>query len=174
MHIIRRVGLDELTNVAILVTCVLLSGAVVQRYFVSNRQATSVSYKKIKIGDQAAALPGVSYADATSNLVLYLKSTCPYCTKSMDFYRSLRKAAETRRGGSIRMIVAGVETRDALQRYLDEHQLHVDEIVSVPDSRQPTPNLLLVDKQGVVTDTWLGLQAREGEQRLLTRVASAP
>jgi hypothetical protein len=168
MTILRKVNLDVVANLAILITCAVVGGTVLQRYYGPGRHVTSP--RTIKAGDRAESLPGFSYTDASATLVLHVKSTCAYCTESMDFYRRVRDAMAGHR--TLKFVVVGVEPKGTLQHYLDQHELRPDTVISAPDRRHPTPTLMLVDTQGIVRDAWLGLQTHDGEQRLFDQVAT--
>jgi hypothetical protein len=171
MKFMPRMSLDLVVNIVILITCAALGGAVVQRYYTSDARVRSEPTRLIKVGDRADALPGLSYAEARATLLLHVKSSCPYCTQSMAFYRRVREMTKQRQG--VPFVVVGVESPDVLQRYLGEHGVAVDRVISAPGTPQPTPTLILVDSQGVVRDVWLGLQSAEGEQRVLRQIGSS-
>lgn len=69
-----------------------------------------------------------------------------------------------------RFVVVGIESTEVLQRYLDEHGVTADRVISAPGNPKPTPTLVLVDNQGVVRDAWIGLQNGEGEQRVMRQI----
>lgn len=73
------------TSTFILATCVLVATVVWQR----RNGPTPEAPEPFKVGEQAEALPGVGYADAKISVIVYLRSTCQYCTRSMPFYRRL-------------------------------------------------------------------------------------
>lgn len=92
MRLVPKVSLDLVVNIAILVTCAILGGAVLQRHTVVATRTTVESPPMIRAGDHADRLPGLSFDDANGTLLLYAKSTCHYCTESMQFYRRMRDA----------------------------------------------------------------------------------
>ena len=167
---VPKLNVDLVANLAILATCTVVGGAVIHRYYLSSERSPA-AVTQLKTGDRAETLPGVSYQDASATLVLHVRSTCQYCTESMEFYRRARQAIK--RSERARLVVVSAEPREILQRYLDEHGVEPDLIISAPENPKPTPTLVLVDGQGVVRDSWLGLQKPDGEQRLFDQVAGS-
>ena len=97
-------------------------------------------------------------------LVMYVRSSCQFCTASMPFYN--RVAAQRSKGA--RLVVIGPETEEQLRRYLTEHGLLVDQVVSVQRGElrfAGTPTLLLLDAEGRIQRVWQGqlAAAQEGE-----------
>ena len=161
----RRRIVDNIVNLCLVVTCLLVSVAVAQRLWqgepVAPGSRPSVQYEP---GETMAALPGVEYATAPKTLVLVLSSQCRYCTESMPFYLKL---AEMRASASYRMVVVGLETREVLSEYLASHKLQPDAVISAASGTlkvSGTPTLILVEKTGAVTAQWSGaLRGREQE-----------
>jgi hypothetical protein len=87
----------------------------------------------------------------------------------MDFYKRVTRAITEQK--RVKFVVVGREPKEIVERYLNENRIQPDAVVSAPADRQPTPTLILIDRQGIVRDVWLGLQAADGEQRLLRQIA---
>ena len=113
-------------------------------------------------GEQAPAIAGVSYAGAKRTAVLFVRSSCHFCTESMPFYRDLVK-------GGGRLIAIGPEPPEALLGYLEEHDLAVRG-VTIGRGSWPkltgTPTLIIVDGSGRVERTWVGT-VPENEQSIV-------
>ncbi|MDR7498079.1 MAG: hypothetical protein QN174_14120 [Armatimonadota bacterium] len=114
------------------------------------------------MGEPFAAVPGLRFDAAPVTFIVWVRSTCRYCTESMGFYRRL--VAGSRRA---RVVVLGAEPVETLRGYLDEHGVVPDAVVSVGAAavRLPvTPMLVLVDSGGVVRKVWRGKLTSEAEQ----------
>ena len=159
-----RISVDALVNVAILITCGIVVATVVQRRSVSPAEAAPPVFKT---GERAEALPGVRYDEASSTLLMYVRSTCRYCTQSMPFYRQLR---ETVARGSVRLVAVSGEEGDVLATYLKQHGVDVDQRVTYDGRPVPTPTLVAVDRGGVIRDVWVGRQTSDGEARIMQRL----
>ncbi len=129
----------------------------------SSRGGTSSS----AVGSLAPPVPGLDYGRATQTIVLIVRTSCPYCTESLDAFNELcQRAAQT--GGTIRSIVIGAEDKAILEEYLATHGVHVDGVYSVPNREAltgRTPRLLIVGSNRLIYGEWLGrLDASVGSQ----------
>jgi hypothetical protein len=167
---VRHVSFDALVNLVILATCAIVAVAVTERW---RARPTTDAHGSAPLpftrGDQAEALPDLRYADAPMTLVLYLRSTCPYCSASMPFYRRLREASGA--GGGPRLVAVSPEPMNEFKAYLEKNQMNVDHIVASSLKPHPTPTLVLVDSAGIVRGVWLGQQSKDGEQEVLSSIA---
>ena len=161
---------DAWVNVAILATCVVVTFAVIERRGESI-PAPQLPPQPFIVGEQAEVIPGVKYdagAHVRTTVVLYLRSSCQFCTASMPFYQRLREAAAATAG--TRLIAVGPEPTDDLASYLRQHLVEVDAVVSYEGRPKPTPTVLLVDSTGVIRSIWMGQQRDDGERDILEAI----
>jgi hypothetical protein len=156
---------DTVVNVAILFTCVVMSTAVIYRWTVSPT-SRAPQLREIKVGDSAEALPGVSYA-APLTLVMYVRSSCHFCTESMSFYHSLTAG----RFNDVKIIAVSPEDVSVTQKYLHDHDVVTDQVVSHRGRIGGTPTLVGVDSKGIVRRVWAGAQTTSGEQEIRAALA---
>lgn len=106
-------------------------------------------------------------------VVLALRTSCEYCTRSVPFYRDL---LDTYRESEVVHITAvfpddaGVATA-----YLRVQQLEVPAVTDQPLAALKvvgTPTVLILDSQGRILRAWVGLLPREGEAEVKTMLAS--
>lgn len=166
-----RLSVDAWVNLAILATCGLVAAAVMTRLGSAVPVSQAPSVLQLKAGDQAERLPGIAYEDASASVLLYLRSTCRFCTESMPLYRRLRELTNPMSG--LQLVAVGSESEQELNSYLAEHDLQVDRVVSFNGVVQSTPTVVLVDHSGTVTEVWLGVQQDEAAERLLQTIRSA-
>jgi hypothetical protein len=138
--------------------------------------AANTAAQEYRIGEALPAFPDVDYAAADRTLLLFVRSTCRFCTASMPFYARIEQAV--RRGHErVRLIAVSSDTRDELDGYLHQHALQVDQTVPVDVETagrlkiRGTPTLVLADKQGVVLETWVGLLPGAREPEVIAKVA---
>lgn len=147
------VTFDRVLNVALLAA--VLYGVVAIR---TPSRSVPQTYKP---GETVSAIAGIPYATAKRTAVLFVRSTCQYCTESMPFYQSLVK-------GGARLVVISGEPKDRLDAYLGEHGLISVESATVEHSSWPkltgTPTLVVVDETGHVVKSLVGM-VPEAEQR---------
>src|SRR5437762_13184952 len=115
-----RMTLENVSNVALIATCVLTSTVLVARYVRPARTTNDAPMLPFSVGQQMTDLRDISYEQSAATLVLYAKSTCPYCTLSMPFYRHLLElpALKARKA---RFTVASVEPAETVMAYFQEY-----------------------------------------------------
>jgi peroxiredoxin len=158
--------LDIVVNIVILLTCAIMATAVVERRSSSTAKSDRAP-KEVTSGEGAETLPGVSYTAAPSTLVLYLSSSCRYCTASMPFFRKLDQVRRTR---AVHWVVVSPEGEQIVRTYLHAHELEVDQVVSHQGRIQQTPTLVEVTAKGVVKNVWVGQPTKEQEERILKSI----
>lgn len=137
---------------------------------------TSAPAQEYQIGERLPTTRAVDLSRTNHTLLLFLRSTCSYCTASMPFYA---KVADARRQSpmSISLTALSSESERVLQDYLRRHNISLDATVSLSpaDSRQyrvrGTPTIMLVDRAGIVRRVWIGQLAPEAEQEVLDLVS---
>lgn len=113
---------------------------------------------------QLSAELGIDFAAAERTLVVVLQSDCPYCEQSKPFYGRL--ADEQRRGVQIAIAAPPGDTGIA-----DYSALLDTNVVVFPDRGElpvnSTPTLLLVNGEGVVEVSWIGLLDDRREEEVV-------
>ena len=155
-------------NIVLLATCLLVAGHLFER-----ARASGLSYphpaerREIDVGQAADHLPGVSYHQSSSTLVLYVRSSCKYCTASMPFYRRLN---ELRSKGGVRLVAVSPEPANVADAYLRRNGVAIDQIVSYSGRVHATPTLIEVNQGGEVTNVWVGQQTEEQQRKITNAV----
>ena len=166
--LLKRVSSDSIVNALIVATCCVVLGVTLQR--ARSVRGVSTPLAAFKAGERAEPIAGVQYDGARLTVVLYVKSTCPYCTNSMPFYGRLRAAAEALAG--TRMIAVSSDSADQLARYLTAYNLHVDQVIGDFAGRAlGTPTVVVVDGRGVVRGSWVGQQRADGESAIVAALS---
>ena len=164
--------LETITNLAMLTICILVG---TKLFFsadsvLTSQKKSSPAPPDYSLDDVLPPLPGVSYAENQRTVLLVLRSTCPFCKDSVPFYQTLIDE-RNRRNAEVR-IVAALETEDAGQSFLGEHDLAVDyllvggQISALKISSVPT--LIIADDQGRVTGFWRGRLNGDEEEKILS------
>ncbi len=123
-------------------------------------------------GDLVPSIADYSYQSATATLVLAVRSTCPYCTESMPFYRQLADSVRGT-GGKVKLLAVSTEPATTVVDYFKAHAVDIEVVRTVPEGQlviPGTPTLLLVDSEGRVRDRWVGMQPREQEEVILAAI----
>jgi hypothetical protein len=166
-----RLSFDALVNIGILATCALVVSALTGHWPAHTMAAAVARPAAFERGTAAESLPGVRYDDVQATLVLYVRSTCRFCTASMPFYQKLSGQPGVHR--AVRMVVASPESVETSAAYLQAHELRVDQLVSFQGRATGTPTLLLVDRRGLIQQVWLGQQDTRGEQEIVESISHA-
>ncbi len=168
-----RVTIDGIVNLLILLTCGLVTSALTG-HWPAQRVATASIDRADAIfrrGTEAEHLPGVRYDDVDATLVLYVRSTCHYCTASMPLYKRL--TTEVAAHGNVRIVVTSPETVDVLGSYLKANGVAANHLVTFAGRNEATPTLLVVDKKGMIQNVWVGQQDARGENEITETLARA-
>ena len=162
----RKISIESVANAVLIVVC---SWTAFVLYTLPSRAPVTApaGYRQ---GD-AISLTDVSLTQSESTVLLFLRSTCTFCTQSMPFYSTLtREIRASKKAGRIRVVVVTTDDRSIATEYLASHAVSVDEIV--PETAPPqkvtgTPTIVLATRGGIVQKAWTGRldDSRERELR---------
>lgn len=113
----------------------------------------------VRLDDQST---GIDFAEGKQTLIMVLQSDCTFCHQSMSFYRRLLEHDRN----DVQIVVAAPPHDSGLGDYLTSESIEPDSVVFVDSGVIPatgTPTLLLVDGDGLVMHTWIGLLNAERE-----------
>ncbi len=164
----KRVEL--LANLAIVLVALLLGVVLVKRYlWPAAPQPTAIENVQIKPGTKLL-LPGMEWNKGDRTLLLVLSTTCRFCTESAPFYQRL--AREKAKNGSVNLVAVLPQSVGESQKYLNDLGVSVDDIKQAQLAALPvrvTPTLIIVDRTGSVTESWIGKLPAEKEIEVLNR-----
>jgi thiol-disulfide isomerase/thioredoxin len=123
-----------------------------------SKRGNSPSTTPYRVGEKFDAVPLSNRGDRAT-LVLFVNTSCHYCTNSMPFYRRL--AAEGR-AHATHLAVVGAES---LSAYMLSHDVATDGTFGGIRSGRVaiTPTLILLDGTRVVRRVWAGRLPTEQE-----------
>jgi thioredoxin-related protein len=163
--------IELLANLAIIIAAFILGVVLVKQYLLAgsvggaNRLNTTGVVAGAKV-----SLAGVNWEQNGQTILLVLSPGCRYCTQSAAFYQRLAREAA---GGRTKPIAVFPVDDEGGRRYLDELQVPIREVRQASLDAigvRGTPTLILIDKDGVVTDVWVGMLPPEQESEVLSRV----
>lgn len=168
------------SHIAIIIVAILICVVLVKNYLLPDSRAKSDAGNNTAIAGntgepgivgKAISLPDVDWKRNGQTLVLVLSTGCRYCTESASFYKELvQKRAKQ---GNIRLVAILPQPVDASRKYLSDLGIAVDDVRQVPPNSlgvRGTPTLLLVNKDGVVTDSWQGKLTPDKELEVMARL----
>ena len=166
--------IEMISNIAIIVLAILLGGMLISRYFTQPGPPPPASENSMLTVGTKLPTSNVDWSASEKNLVLVLSTTCRFCAESVPFYQRLTE--RNAKDKSVRVIAVLPETVDASRQYLSENQIAVDEVLKGNPSDlmvRGTPTLILIDKIGIVLNSWVGKLPSDKENEVLTKVFSS-
>jgi hypothetical protein len=155
-------------NIAIIAVAALLGAVIIKNYLIAKPQKQSAPAEyATEAQNTRISLTDVDWHKNGQTLVLAVSSVCHFCTESGSFYRQLAKDH-----GRTRLLAVLPQPIAEGKRYLEKLGVVVDEIKQ--DSLNSinvrgTPTLLLVNSDGLVTNTWVGKLQAEQEAEVLSK-----
>ena len=137
---------NRILNVGIIIACVVLALALIQRYHFAGRRS-----------NRTVSVSGVDFSQSRKTLLLFFRRDCDICTGSLNFYRSLLKEFPVDR--SVQFVFITPEAPDIAERFLKEEGISS---VKVLEGRQgmlgvtSAPTLILADSDAAVRGYWVG------------------
>lgn len=161
----RAESLERATNVAVLVTAIIVGSVTVHR-FLGSRTRGPRDLRGTVLG-----IPGLPTGHRV--VVLALSSRCKFCTLSAPFYRRLIAAHE--RGGPPVSVLLDPQDAGARQ-YVKELGLadaSMALVVLGAVGIEATPSVLVLDEQRRVTHNWFGLLDSAAEDEVLRTIGAS-
>lgn len=158
-----KAKLETITNIAILIICVISVVLVANKYFL-HRSPPSILSPQV---GSTISVPGIDFSRSNHTLVIAISTQCHFCEESTDFYKKLVLAAE-RHGTQ----VVGVFPQESSvsKKYLESHLLwgvqNVQERLSAIQV-EGTPTLILVDRKGKIAKSWVGKLPEKEENEVI-------
>ena len=163
----RNRRIESIANIVIILSGLVLCIRFIRPDLLSfNRQDTS-----IRVGAKLD-LPGVDWSSHDQTLVLVLQEGCRYCAESAPFYKRL--ALETEQSTRVHLVALLRQGPEDSKRYLESLGVPIRDIRQAKLSSlkiSATPTLLLLDREGVVKDVWVGKLSDRGEKEVLRKIA---
>ena len=158
----------RILNIAIVLVALVLSGLLVRKYFF---QPAEQDPKYRLTANNALRIDGINWADSERTVLLALSKECKFCSQSAEFYRRL--AAGIASQSNTRLIAVFPQKQSQAEEYLKQldvpiQQLHYVSLSSLGITSVPT--LAILDRNGVVTDMWVGKFTPLEEKDLMSKL----
>jgi hypothetical protein len=159
-----KTKLEAIANVIVIVMALAVGGVVLTRYAASHHTPRSVA-----AGDHLARSPGLDWSQHRHTLLLVLNTGCHFCEDSVPFYQKLVQA---RRHDSVGIDVVAVFPNEAeiVRQFTTEENLAIRSVPGVPLDKlgvNATPTLILVNDEGQVQQSWVGVLTARQEIEVL-------
>jgi thioredoxin-related protein len=172
--------IELVSHIAIIIVAALISIVLVKTYLLpdsktksnaGNSTGTASNTSEAGIVGKAISLPDTNWEKNGRTLVLALSMGCRYCNESAEFYKQLAQQREKQ--GNFQLIAVLPQSLDDGRKYLNDLGIAVDAVKQLTPSSigvRGTPTLLLVNKDGVVTDSWIGKLPPPKETEVFNRL----
>jgi thioredoxin-related protein len=174
--VVRKVNISR--SIEIAANVLIIGVALFLAYTVFYRSVSEPAQSGKRLPDSSAEigkkinLPDVSWTGEKRTLIFVLQAGCRFCTESMPFYQQLVKSA-TENG--VRVIAIFPGSREEGVSYLAKHGLTNIDVRQrlLPELNvRGTPTLIMVNGDGEITDTWVGLLPPEKQKSVVDRIIS--
>ena len=160
--------IEVASNIAIILVAFMFGGFLISRFVTKAvPQPAMATGKKIVKGTEIN-LPNADWNKSEKTLVLAISTKCHFCSESSPFYQKLAELKKENSG--VRLIVVAPQSVEETRRYLDEHNISVDEIKQVSLDKvfvNGTPTLIMVNQKGAVVESWIGKLPAEKETEVI-------
>jgi thiol-disulfide isomerase/thioredoxin len=129
--------------------------------------------RSVAVGDRLGQVPGVDWSRHRRTLVLALNTGCHFCQDSAPFYQRLAQALRPD-SDAVEIVAVFPNDAEAVRQLIEDEGLSFRSVSAVPLEKlgvAETPTLILVDSQGRVERTWLGLLTPREELEVLSAVS---
>lgn len=157
----------RILNISILLVAIVLSAFLVKKFFFPRTQNSDYRIAP----DATLRINGINWADSEKTVLLALGKDCKYCSSSAGFYRRLAGGITSQT--NTRLIALFSEKESDAEAYLKQLELPIRELRYVSLSSlgiKSIPTVAILDRNGVVTDLWVGKLSPLKETALLSRL----
>jgi hypothetical protein len=160
-----KTKLEAITNVTVIVVALVLGYAVLTRYAASDPAVP----RSVTVGDHLPKVAGIDWNQHRRTLVLALNTGCHYCEESVPFYQKLAHQ-QLPDGDDLEMIAAFPNEAETVRQFAAHEALPIRTVAGVPLDKLgivATPTLILVNREGRVERSWVGILSTRQELDLL-------
>lgn len=159
----------------------MLSALLVRSYLLPNSSSRLAQGQPVAMNpndlltagtDLSKRLAGVNWSANGRTVVLALSTYCHFCTESAPFFRRMRESV----GKDVKLVGVFPQPIAAAESSLKREGVRLDQVMQVSLDRigvTGTPTMLLVNSNGIVTQTWVGKLAPEKEAEVLKTILGA-
>jgi rhodanese-related sulfurtransferase len=157
----------RILNIAILIVAIVLCAVLVKKFFFQSAQNSDYAIAP----NARLSINGLNWADSEQTVLVALKKECKFCSASAAFYRRLVAGIASQT--NTRLIAVFSENESEAEAYLKQLGAPIRELRYVSFSSlgiKSVPTVAILDRNGVVTDMWVGKLSPLKESALLSRL----
>lgn len=159
-----KTKLEAIANLSVIAMALVTGGAVLTRHVGSYRTPRSIA-----VGDNLATLPGLDWNQHRRTLLLVLNTSCHFCQDSIPFYQKLAQAQRLDRD-ALQIVAVFPNEATMVNEFIGHENLSVRSVPGIPLEKlhvNATPTLILVNREGRVEQSWIGILTARQEMDLL-------
>jgi len=121
-------------------------------------------------GEAMTPMAGVDYHAADRTVLIFIRSTCNFCIRSVPFYQRL-VTVRNQRGVSTQIIGAALTSDKGAEGFPAARGWSPDRMIRFDLGQvkvKGVPTILVVDRQGKVQETWFGQLSEQQQGELMT------
>lgn len=163
------------SNIAIIIIAFLLGFVVIKQSLFDPAPRTNYSPSRPaqeNLVGKTLPLENVNWKENKKTLVIYLSTTCRYCTESSPFYREL---VEEYSSDGTKIIAVLPQPVEEAKEYLKSNGVNIIQVYSTSLSSiglRSTPTLMLVNEEGVISHYWRGKLSENKEAEVLQKLSA--
>ena len=174
--------LEVLANIAVVIASVVLCTVLAKNYLFSPNKQSAVAATAPPVSQVASpsrkrsiepgtkvSLPGIDWSKSNRTVVLALSTGCHFCSESAPFYQKLQQ----QNPNNVRLVAVLPQSVEDGRNYLIKLGVSLNDIVQAPLASvgvSGTPTLLLINHDGVVTDSWVGKLSDNDAAQVINRI----
>ena len=158
----------RILNIAILLVAIVLSAFLIRKFFFQPAQNSNYRIST----DARLSISGINWADSDRTVLVALGKECKYCSENAAFYRRLAGGITSQT--NTRLIALFSEKESEAEAYLKQLEVPIRELRYVSLSSlgiKSVPTLAILDRNGVVTDIWVGKLSPLKEAALMSKLS---
>lgn len=158
----------RILNIVILLVAIVLSVFLVKKFYF--KPAQNPNY--LIAADAKLSINGINWSDSEKTVLVALGKQCEFCSQSAKFYRRLTAGVASQT--NTRLIALFSEKESEAESYLKQLDVPIRELRYVSLSSlgiKSVPTVAILDRDGVVTDLWVGKLSPLKEAALMSRLS---
>lgn len=157
----------RILNIAILLVALVLITLLIKRHYFQPVQNSDYAIA----ADASLDIDGVNWADSERTVLIALGKDCKFCSDSAKFYRRLAEGITSQT--NTRLMAVFSKKDSETEAYLKQLEIPIREVQYVPLSSlgiKNVPTVAILDRNGVVTDLWVGKLSPLNETALMSKL----
>lgn len=168
-----KAALEVATNIAVLGVSSLVFVTLLWVYFhKAPRLESQPGLRKGETVDRTR-LHNYDFGKSARTLLIVMNTECSFCTESIPFYNDIAESCQNP-NNQTQATAVFPNSSDEVRRYVEKQKLREDALESVDLNTlqvSATPTLILIDRNGVVLNFWIGKLSEQDQQEVMKSIS---